>query len=38
MGISFATKEYERGTARGIDNGRIIRLGLMEDGSKIFGS
>jgi len=38
MRISFVTKEYERGIARGIDNGRIIRLGLIEDGLKIFGS
>jgi hypothetical protein len=38
MGISFATKEYERGTERGINNGRIIRLGLMEEGSKMFRS
>jgi hypothetical protein len=37
MGISFATKEYGE-TERGINNGRIIRLWLMEDGSKMFGS
>jgi hypothetical protein len=36
MGISFATKEHERGTAKGINNRRITRLGLMEDGSKMF--
>jgi hypothetical protein len=36
MGISFVTKEY-RETERGIDNGRITRPGLMEDGSNMFG-
>jgi hypothetical protein len=37
MGLSFAIKEYGE-TERGINNGRIIRLGVMEDGSKMFGS
>ncbi len=37
MGISFAKEEYGE-TERGINNGRVIRLGLMEDGSKVFGS
>jgi hypothetical protein len=36
MGLSFATKEH-RETERGINNGRIIGLRLMEDGSKMFG-
>jgi hypothetical protein len=37
MGTSFAIKEYGE-TERGINNGSIIRLRLMEDGSKVFGS
>jgi hypothetical protein len=36
MGLSFATKEYGE-TERGINNERIIRLGVMEDGSNMFG-
>jgi hypothetical protein len=37
MGLSFATKEYGE-TESGINNGRIIRLRVMEDGSNMFGS